>query len=50
MSMQQGAKTTEELLEIVEDLANTMRIFYDTVNEIVITFNEEKGEFTITSD
>jgi hypothetical protein len=52
MSMQQGAKTVDELLEKIRPLAKEMLEFsdcYNAVREIEIRLDKD-GEFIITSD
>ncbi|MFQ3543477.1 hypothetical protein Q7A53_05275 [Halobacillus rhizosphaerae] len=54
MSMQQGAKTVNELMKVIKELATDMQEFSDCENapvrEIVITIDEDDNSFTITSD
>lgn len=52
MSMQQGAKTVEELIEIIRYSATEMQKFSDcenVISEIIITIDKDDNRFTITS-
>lgn len=53
MSMQQGVKTVEELIELIRYSATEMQKFSEcdnVIREIIIAIDEDDNSFTITSD